>query len=118
METLWEKLHFWKKKRQMKLNVDYKLEPSPDGTIDGIRLLSGFYKGVLYHYHKAKVHEEGDGARLEFGFSIIDNQEHDIESLTSDPDFHTIMGDILTEILTAKVNYEKTGRNDSEELDI
>lgn len=118
MAALWEKLQFWKKKPRMKHNIDFRIESSPDSSIDGIRLLTGFYKGVLYHYHKAKVHEEGDGARLEFGFSIIDNQEHDIESLTSDPDFHTIMGDILTEILTAKVNYEKTGRNDSEELDI
>lgn len=118
MEALWEKLQFWKKKRQMKLNTDFKIESSPDSSIDGIRLLTGFYKGVLYHYHKAKVHEEGEGARLEFGFSIIDPQEHDVESLTSDPDFHTIMGDILTEILTAKVNYEETGRNNSEEFDI
>jgi len=118
LETLWEKVQFWKKKPQMKLNKDYTIESSPDNSIDGIRLLTGFYKGVLYHYHKAKIHEEGEFARLQFGFSIIDPKEHDVESLTNDPDFHTIMGEILTEILTAKVHYEKTGRNYSEELSV
>ena len=118
METLWEKLQFWNKKKpkMLKEGEDYIFFDSDDKSITGIALTKGKYEGVLYHYHKAKIVEEGELARLQFGFTIIDPGQHDIDVLTNDEEFSTIMGDILTTILLAKAENEKTVNYDPEEF--
>ena len=121
METLWEKLLFWKKKSPKMLEqgvdfhyVDLDLD---DSKLTGIALMVKGYKNVLYHYHKAKVVEEGEFARLQFGYTIINPGEHDIDVLTKDENLHTIMGDVLTSILTAQAN-EQIRTDDSEEFNL
>jgi len=121
METLWEKLLFWKKKSPKMLEegvdfhyVDLNLD---DSKLTGIALMVKGYENVLYHYHKAKVVEEGEFARLQFGYTIINPGEHDIDVLTKDENLHTIMGDVLTSILTAQKN-EQIRTDDSEEFNL
>ena len=75
------------------------------------------YEGVLYHYQKARVVEEGEFARLQFGYTIVHPGEHDIDVLTNDENLHTIMGDILTLILTAQAN-EQIRTIDSKESNL
>lgn len=116
METLWEKIQFWKKPKMLKEGQDYIFFDSDDKEITGIGIIKGKYQGVLYHYHKAQVIEEGEFARLQFGFTIVNPGQHDIDELTNDQEFSTIMGDILTTILLAKAEHEKTGNNDPEEF--
>ena len=108
---------FWKKK-QMKylINEDFQFLPSDDNKITGIGILKGKYAGVLYHYGKAQVIEEGELARLTFSYTIIHTPTFTVHELQNDEEFHTMIGDILTEILTEKA-HEKTRNNDSEELD-
>jgi hypothetical protein len=43
--------------------------------------------------------------------------KHDIDDLTKDENFSTMMGDILTEILT-KQQYETLRKDDNQEFDI
>ena len=83
----------------------YDFEDTP---VTAIGLLMEEYKGVLYHYHKARVVEEGEAARLQFGYTILNSGEHDIDDLTKDDKFHTIMGDILSEIIMAQKQNEQT----------
>ena len=123
METLWEKLLFWKKKSPKMLEqgvdfhyVDLDLVDS-EGQLTGIGLAIKGYEGVLYHYQKARVVEEGEFARLQFGYTIIHPGEHDIDVLTNDENLHTIMGDILTSILTAQAN-EQIRTDYSKELNL
>lgn len=104
METLWEKLLFWKKQKMLKEGVDYHFFDFKDSDITGIELLMKEYKGVIYHYQKARVLEEGEFARLQFGYTIVHSGEHDIDDLTTDENLHTIMGDILTIILEKQAN--------------
>ena len=105
-----------------KENVDWRFV-NPDGydfedaPVTAIGLLMEEYKGVLYHYHKARVVEEGEIARLQFGYTIVHPGKYDMDDLNSNEKFHIIMGDILTEILTRKVNDEQTRTNYSEEFD-
>ncbi len=115
MEALWNKLTR-KKPKMLKEGVDYTFVDSDDYSVTGILMISGKYKGVLYHYHKARIVEEGDLARLQFGYTIVNPGEHDPDELTNDEEFSTIMGDILTTILLAKAENEKTGNNDIEKL--
>ena len=92
-----------------------------DGEIDkitGIGILKGKYKGVVYHYHKARVIEEGALARLQFGFSIVSSGEHDIDDLTKDEKFHTIMGEILSDIIMAQQQDEQTRINNFKESNL
>lgn len=88
--------------------------------LTGIGLLMKEYQGVLYHYHKVRVVEEGEMARLQFGYTILESGEHDIDDLTKDEKLHTIMGDLLTQILLAKqqLNNEQIRTDNSEEFDI
>lgn len=103
---------------QLEENVDYKFVESNDGNVTGVGFLKGKYAGVLYHYGKARVVEDEGYAKLQFSYVIDFPGNHDPDELTSDPEFHTIMGDLLTKILTAQAQDEKTRNDDSEEFDI
>jgi len=103
---------------QLEENVDYKFVESNDGAVTGVGFLRGKYAGVLYHYGKARVVEDEGHAKLQFSYVIDFPGNHDPDELTNDPEFHTIMGDLLTKILTAQAQDEKTRNNDSKEFDI
>mgnify|MGYP003344184868 FL=1 len=118
MEALWEKLLFWKKKPKMfKESVDYHFINLNDGELTGIALSVEGYEDVIYHYHKAKIVEEGELARLQFGYTIVHPGNHNVDDLTNDEKLHTIMGDILTNILTAQSN-EQIRTDYSKELNL
>ncbi len=117
METLWEKLLFWKKQKMLKEDIDYHFFDFKDSDITGIELLMKEYRGVIYHYHKARVLEEGEFARLQFGYTIVHSGEHDIDGLTKDDNLHTIMGDILTTLLETQAN-EQTRADHNQKFDI
>ena len=121
METLWEKLKFWKKK-QMKPEdyiegQHFIFVNSDDNQFTGITLLMEGYEGVLYHYYKARMIEEEGVAKLQFAYNIVNPGKHDIDDLNNDAGFATIMGDILSKILMDKNIYETTGKSDIEESD-
>jgi hypothetical protein len=97
---------------------DYKLVESDDGKVTGVGILKGVYAGVLYHYGQAQIREEEDHARVVFDYTIVNPGSHDIDDLTKDTEFHTIIGDILTEILLSKAEHEKIRDNDIKEFDI
>jgi len=64
METLWEKLLFWKKKspKMLEEGVDFHYVDldlvGAEGQLTGIGLTIKGYEGVLYHYQKACTHRE------------------------------------------------------------
>jgi len=94
--------------------VDFK-----NTDITGIQIIAGEYEGVVYHYHQAKIVEEGEMARLKFGFTIVHSGKHDIDLLKDDENFVTIMGDILTQILTEKAKADEQIRtNDPQEFNL
>jgi hypothetical protein len=101
----------------LKEAVDYHFFDFKDSDISGIELLMKEYRGVIYHYQKARVLEEGEFARLQFGYTIVHPGEHDIDDLTKDENLHTIMGDILTTILANQAN-EQTRTDNNQEFDI
>lgn len=105
--------------KKYKEGIDYQFIDFNDSELTGIGLLIEEYKGVLYHYHKARVVEEGEIARLQFGYTIVNPGEHDIDTLTNDEKLHTIMGDILSEILLTKQTHdEQTRTDDTQEPDL
>ena len=97
---------------------DYKLIESDDGKVTGVGILKGVYAGVLYHYGKAQIREEEDHAKVVFDYTIVNPGNHDFDDLTKDTEFHTIIGDILTEILLSKAEHEKIRNDDIKEFDI
>jgi hypothetical protein len=117
MVAFWKKIQFWKKPDMLVEGKDYRFIDFENSEITGIELLMPEFLGVVYHYGKAKIAEEGEVGRLQFGYTLVYPGEHDMDTLNSDPKFHTIMGDILSIILIAKANDE--ARNDnSEKLDL
>ena len=118
METLWEKLQFWKKKRTMlKEGIDYTFLDFDNSEITGVALLNEEFNGVIYHYNKARVVEEGEIARLQFGYTIVHPGNFNIDDMNSNEKFRIIMGDILTEILTRKTQDEQIRTDYSKEPD-
>lgn len=99
------------------VDEDFQLIQSDDDKITGIGILKGRYAGVLYHYGKAKITEEGDVARMTFDYTIVHTPNFTIHELQTDEEFHTMIGDILTLILM-ETNNEKTGNYNSKEFDI
>ena len=116
MEILWEKMFFWKKRKMLKEKVDYVYVDFNDTEITGISLLKGEFAGVIFHYHKVRIVEEFGIAKLQFGYTIVHPGKHDIDDLNSNEEFHTIMGDLLTFILTKKIEDEQTRTDNTEEL--
>jgi hypothetical protein len=109
---------FWKRKQVgYKEEVDYQFIPSDDEQITGIGILKGKYAGVLYHYGKARVVEEGEFARLYFDYTIEHTPNFTVHDLTIDQEFHTMIGDILTDILMKQSN-ETIINDDTKEFDI
>jgi hypothetical protein len=99
--------------------VDYQFIDFTNSDITGIAIIKGKYEKVVYHYNKARVVEEGALAKLQFGFTIVSPGNHDIDSLTNDEEFVTLMGDILTQILTTQESINESLRiNDIEEPDL
>ena len=118
METLWEKLQFWKKKPKMLLEgKDYRFIDFTNSEITGIQILQGEFAGVVYHYGKAKVQEAGEFAKLQFGYTLVHPGKHDIDELQNNEEFVNMMGDILTQILLKQTN-ESTRTLNIEEPDI
>ena len=109
--ALWDKMSFRKKKLKYQINEDFQFLPSDDNKITGIGILKGKYAGVLYHYGKARVIEEGDFARLTFDYTIIHTPTFSVHELQTDEEFHTMIGDILTEILMEKTDEETRNHN-------
>jgi hypothetical protein len=116
METLWENLQFWKKK-VLKENTDYRFIDFDNTDITGIEILKGDFAGVVYHYGKARVQEEGEFARLQFGYTLVNPGKHDNDELQNNEEFVNMMGDILTQILLKQTN-ESTRTLNIEEPDI
>jgi hypothetical protein len=106
-----------KTKKVPKEGEDYKFIDFTDSDLTGIMVLKGEYSGVVYHYGKVRVKEQGEFATLEFGFTLVNSGKHDIDLLQKDEGFVTIMGDVLSEILT-KGDNGKIGNHDSEESDL
>ena len=111
MEALWEKLLFWKKKQNPKLNKDYQFHHFENTDLTGIRLLTGDYREVVYFYGRVGIEELGEVASLKFDYEIHDAGKHTVESLQSDEKFVTLIGDILRELLingqTRTINTEE-----------
>jgi hypothetical protein len=116
MAALWDKLKWWKKPKMLEEGKDYHFIDFNNSDVTGVELLMPEFAGVLYHYHKAGVVEENGIARLSFGYTVIHSGEHDIDDLNSNEKFHTIMGDLLTQILMAKAD-DETRNNNSEKPD-
>jgi hypothetical protein len=98
------------------VDINREMDEGEVDKVTGIHIIKGEYKGVVYHYHKARVIEEGALAKLQFGFTIVNPGEHDLEVLKYDTDYVTMMGDILTEIMLAKVNDEQNRTDNSQEF--
>jgi hypothetical protein len=111
MEVLWEKIKFWKKPKVYKEDVDYRFVNFEGTDVTGIELLLDNFKGVVYHYHSARVKEEGEMARLQFGYTLIYPGTHDLDELNQNENFHVIMGDILTQLLMSKAKEDESFRN-------
>lgn len=118
METLWAKIVKKLKPKKFEIGRDYQFYNFSDTNLTGIILRSGDYAGVLYYYTYAGINEEGMGARLKFGYQVVNPGKFTREQLESDDKFVTLMGDILTELILTETEIEPSRTIYSEESSI
>lgn len=115
MEVFSAKILKQKKRKMLEEGKDFVFLDIEDSDLTAIQLLSEKYANVIYHYHKVRVVEENGVAKLQFGYTILNSGENDIDVLNSDEEFHIIMGDILTIILMSKAKEDESFRDSNTE---
>ena len=118
MVTLWDKILKKFKSKKFKLGEDFQFYNFADTNLTGIVLRKGEYAGVVYYYTYAGLNEEGLGARLKFGYQIVQAGEFNRYLLEKDEKFVTLMGDILTELILTETEIEPSRTLYSEESDL
>jgi superfamily II DNA/RNA helicase len=98
--------------------IDYEFVQIDNVDVSAIRLLKGNYKDVVYCYGGASVKEEGEAARLQFDYIVVDPGIYLLEDLTKNQEFHTMIGDILVEMITVEGKNEQIRNNNSQEFDL
>ena len=101
-----------------KQDKHFKFIDFENSKITGIMILVGKFKGVLYHYNKVRVVEDSGIAKLEFGYTLVDVGQLDMDTVNDDAEFTVVMGDILTEIISNKEYNEQIRTDNSEEPDL
>lgn len=110
METLWEKLFFWRKKKIPK----YRFQSFED-AVTWIEITSGKFAGVVFSITGTKFSDELGYPKLSFGYNLISCGKHDAQTLHEDSNFVIMMGDILMEII---INNESPRTDHPEESDL
>jgi hypothetical protein len=98
--------------------IHYSFVEMENVDVSAVRLLQGKYKDVVYCYGGASVNEEGEIARLQFDYIIVDPGIYLLEDLTNDQEFHTMIGDILVEMITVEGKNEQIRNNNSQEFNL
>lgn len=89
-------------------NVHYSFIEIENVDVSAIKILCGKYTDVVYCYGAASVNEEGVAAMLRFDYIIIESGNYSTEQLTEDEEFHTMIGDILVEMIAIEGQNEPT----------
>lgn len=118
MATLWDKILKKLKPKKFEIGRDYQFYNFSDTNLTGIILRKGDYSGVLYYYTYAGINEEGLGARLKFGYQIVQPGKFTREQLENDDKFVTLMGDLLTELILTETEIEPSRTLYSQESDL
>ena len=95
------------------MKQEYDLIPIEDADVFAIKLKGGKYDGVMYCYGSVSVDESIP--KLNFDYVIIDTNKKFLDDLTTNKEFHTIIGDILVEMITVEGQNDSPRNNDSEE---
>ena len=89
--------------------LDYRFAENPKGKEWGaIRITSGEFKELSYHYGVVSFDEKEDECQVNFTYNIVDNPHHYPEN----EEMKGVMGDILIELLEQRYG---SGINDDRE---
>ena len=114
MATLWEKISI----RQKQKKLEYKFLNLPEEDTTMVEITGGKYSGVVFSYGHVRF-EEGVMGQLQFTYNIHNPGQHGHASLLTDQEYHTMMGDILTDIIINQESHnEQTRTLDSKESDL
>ena len=114
LETLWEKISI--RQKQKKLEYRFLDLPEEDSTM--VEITGGKYSGVVFSYGHVRF-EEGELGQLQFTYNVQNPGQHGHASLLTDQEYHTMMGEILTDIIINQESHnEQTRTLDSKESDL
>ena len=81
------------------------LSDAKDKTLDAtkIKILTGNYKGTIFHFGKVKFVEENEQIRLQFAYYVISCDLMKPKALENDTDFKQYAGDLLVQLMSANL---------------
>lgn len=99
-------MKLWPSKKEKifpKEGIDYVFMDR-DGAeqVSAIRIITGRFEGVIYHYGKVEVAEESKPT-VKFEYFIDDEGTFEIKELQNNKKFDTLMGDILVSIFDTNI---------------
>lgn len=99
----------------MKRKFEVLFDEYEDQELARIRIEEDGWEGLIYHYGKVDVSEDGDQATLSFEYDVDYVPENiDLDSLSEEDQksFETILGDIILQIIEEKqYSHENRGSN-------
>lgn len=99
------------------MKQEYDLVPIDDVDVFAIKLKGGKYDGVVYCYGGVSVEEQMEIPKLKFDYVVLHTNGMYLEDLTNDGEFHTMLGDILVEMITVEGTNDTPRNDNSEEPD-
>lgn len=103
-------------KKKLKENRDYEVYPGEEFT--GIRIIRGKYKGVIYQYDSVSIKEtHWEIPVLSFHYTIHESGKFTKNELRENTEFHTMIGDIIIDLMTSKSVSVERDINESNRTD-
>lgn len=107
--------------KKIKQNRDYEITVIDEDT--AIKILRGKYKDIVYKYEKMSIKDDSpEMPILSFHYTILNTSNFTDMQLRDDTRFHTLIGDIIVDLLLSKAvereKYESDREDYPEELGI
>ena len=84
------------------LEYTYVNHPSSEKR-QAIKINTGEYAGILFHYNQVSFYEENDTPHVKFDYDILEGEDPNTEEFTE------LLGDIVVDILEREFNRSQDG---------
>ena len=96
---------------KINLDTDITFVENINSDLYGIKILKGKYEGIVFCYGEVRVKEDpaNDQCKLSFNYQVQKRPE----GFKEDEEFDSYLGDILTQIISEEVKYDKSANDNT-----
>jgi len=102
--------------KKMIIDKDFEFVNTANTEFMCVKVLSENYKDVVFHFGVITPEEKDDELYINFDFTVLESGDNDIDELSGDTNFHTVVSDILNTILLDSLTKYETIKEDDNNL--